>query len=84
MVMCDIELEKKENKIQTNENTEPRHLLYSGLAFSLVVCLVSVWPWSFKRWITLSTRKITVQCLSIYKSFLKTFVQATVGTVSTS
>lgn len=42
MVMCDIELEKKENKIQTNENTEPRHLLYSGLAFSLVVCLAVV------------------------------------------
>ena len=69
MVMYDTELEKKENKIQTNENTEPRHLLYSGLAFALVVCLVSVWPWSFKRWITLSTTKITVQCLSIYKKF---------------
>ena len=44
MVMYDIEREKKENKIQTNENTEPQHLLYSGLAFALVVCLVSVWP----------------------------------------
>lgn len=40
--MYDIELEKKENKIQTNENTEPRHLLYSGLAFALVVCLALV------------------------------------------